>query len=128
MGKYALKSVLFNAIKEWKPQAHNIQIKINNVGKKSAVSKIGDKVECNIVQALINDIAPTDETEEKENTICEYDEKTFWFSFDSMGSLCNSIGIHENDTKIVNGLDTMKLVLSNDNCLVFAYGLEILNY
>ena len=69
--------------------------------KQSALSKIGDKVECNIVQAVINDIAPTDETEEKDNTICEYDEKTFRVSFDSMCSLCNSIEINDNDTKIV---------------------------
>ena len=57
MGQYALKSVLFSAIKEWKLQAYNIQIKIDSVGKQSALSKIADKVECNIVQALINDIA-----------------------------------------------------------------------
>ena len=62
-----------------------------------------------------------DESERKENKICEYNETTFWFSFDSIDVLCRTIGIDKNDTKIMNGLDTMKLVLSNDNHLVFAW-------
>ena len=71
-GKFAIIGVNKNVVQSLKPQAHSVELSVSYVGNKKNLKYVGETIESNVIQAVVNNIAPGDgDCDENCNNICE---------------------------------------------------------